>query len=65
MLTDLYLEAHNKPSTLGREFLRICKENRGRIAFNDSTGHRVSYRKALLGPSRLVYTCPGSVGTLP
>jgi acyl-[acyl-carrier-protein]-phospholipid O-acyltransferase/long-chain-fatty-acid--[acyl-carrier-protein] ligase len=49
MLTDLYLEAHNKPSTLGREFFRICKENRGRIAFDDSTGHRVSYRKALLG----------------
>ena len=49
MLTGLYLEAHNKPSTLGREFFRICKENRGRIAFNDSTGHRVSYRKALLG----------------
>jgi len=49
MLSDLYLETHNKPSTLGREFFRICKENSSRIAFDDSTGHRVSYRGALLG----------------
>ena len=29
MLTDLYLEAHNKPSTLGREFLEDLQRESG------------------------------------
>ncbi len=49
ILSDLYLEVHARPSTLGREFLRICKANGGKTAFSDSTGNRVSYRKALIG----------------
>lgn len=49
MLCDLYLEVHNKPSTLGREFVRICREQGGRAAFRDSTGTKVTYRKALVG----------------
>jgi acyl-[acyl-carrier-protein]-phospholipid O-acyltransferase/long-chain-fatty-acid--[acyl-carrier-protein] ligase len=49
MLCDLRLEAHNKPSTLGREFIRICSRDRGRTLFGDSTGAKVSRRKALLG----------------
>ncbi len=48
-LCELYLESHNKPSTLGREFVRICKENRGKPAFRDSTGTHLSYGKVLLG----------------
>ncbi len=49
MLCDLYLEAHNKPSTLGREFVRICRRSGGRMLFSDSTGGKMTHRKALLG----------------
>jgi acyl-[acyl-carrier-protein]-phospholipid O-acyltransferase/long-chain-fatty-acid--[acyl-carrier-protein] ligase len=49
MLCDLYVEVRNRPSTLGREFVRICRKNGGRSAFDDSTGTRISYRKALIG----------------
>ncbi len=48
-LCDLCLEAHARPSTLGGEFIRICSRDRGRALFGDSTGARVSRRKALLG----------------
>ena len=49
MLCGLYLEAHARPSTLGREFIRACSRGRGRKLFGDSTGARVSRGKALLG----------------
>ena len=49
MLCDMYYEVHNKPSTLGRELVRICKKNSVRTAYKDLTGNEVSYRKALRG----------------
>lgn len=49
LMCEVYLEAHSRSSTLGREFIRICKENGGRLAMNDSTGVRVTYRKSLIG----------------
>jgi acyl-[acyl-carrier-protein]-phospholipid O-acyltransferase / long-chain-fatty-acid--[acyl-carrier-protein] ligase len=49
LLCEVCLEAHNRPSTLGREFVRICKENGKRLALSDSTGARVSYKKSLIG----------------
>ena len=49
MLAEVYLEAHNKPSTLGREFIRICSQDRRKEIFNDSTGRRLSRGKALAG----------------
>jgi acyl-[acyl-carrier-protein]-phospholipid O-acyltransferase / long-chain-fatty-acid--[acyl-carrier-protein] ligase len=49
MLLETYLEAHNRPSTLPREFVRICRRNGGRVLLNDATGRKVSYRKALVG----------------
>ena len=39
----------NKPSTLGASFIRLCKEHGKRPLFNDSTGKKVTYRKALMG----------------
>ncbi len=47
MLSDVYLEAHNRPSTLGREFLISCSAHRRRPLFDDATGGRASYGKAL------------------
>ncbi len=48
MLSEVYLEAHAAaPSTLGREFIRRCREHRGRPLFDDTTGSRVTYGKAL------------------
>ncbi len=68
MLGELYLEAHNRPSTLGAEFVRICRENGGRTVFDDSTGSKVSYRKALLGAfaiGRLLKgLCEGNTGIM-
>jgi acyl-[acyl-carrier-protein]-phospholipid O-acyltransferase/long-chain-fatty-acid--[acyl-carrier-protein] ligase len=49
LLCDMRYEIHNKTSTLGREFIRICKENGGRIAYKDAMGTQVSYKKALTG----------------
>jgi acyl-[acyl-carrier-protein]-phospholipid O-acyltransferase/long-chain-fatty-acid--[acyl-carrier-protein] ligase len=67
-LCDIYLEVHNRPSTLGREFVRICKENGGRQAFRDSTGARVGYGKALLGAFALgrylAMATKGNVGVM-
>jgi acyl-[acyl-carrier-protein]-phospholipid O-acyltransferase/long-chain-fatty-acid--[acyl-carrier-protein] ligase len=48
MLGELYLEAHNRPTTLGSEFVRICRKSGGKTVFDDSTGAKTSYRKALL-----------------
>ena len=48
MLSETYVDAHSEPSTLGREFIRKCKENRGRPLFDDVTGHGVTYRRALV-----------------
>ncbi len=49
MLSEMYVEAHDKPATLGSSFLRLCKEHRRKILFKDSTGKAVSYGKALKG----------------
>lgn len=49
MLCEMFYEAHYRPSTLGREFIRICRKEGKRIAYKDSAGSKVSYRKALLG----------------
>ena len=47
-LTGLCYETHNKSTTLGREFIRICRENKRKTLFKDATGVEISYRKALL-----------------
>jgi acyl-[acyl-carrier-protein]-phospholipid O-acyltransferase/long-chain-fatty-acid--[acyl-carrier-protein] ligase len=47
MLSEVYLEARAAPSTLGREFIRKCREHRGKPLFDDATGSRVTYGKAL------------------
>jgi acyl-[acyl-carrier-protein]-phospholipid O-acyltransferase/long-chain-fatty-acid--[acyl-carrier-protein] ligase len=49
MLSEVYFEAHNKPSTLGREFIRKCKEHKGKLLYNDGTGKSVTYWKTLVG----------------
>lgn len=47
ILCEKCYEAYNKPTTLAKEFIRICQENGNRIAFKDSTGKEVSYKKSL------------------
>ncbi|HUJ68357.1 MAG TPA: AMP-binding protein, partial [Syntrophorhabdales bacterium] len=68
MLCDLNVKVHAKPTTLGREFVRICKANGRRTAFSDSTGNRVTYRKALLGALALGWylsrACPGNIAIM-
>ncbi len=49
MLSDVYLQALNRPSTLGRESIRFCKANGAKILYSDATGAKVSYRKSLIG----------------
>lgn len=49
ILSDLFYESHNKPSTLGREIVRLCKEHDRKMFLNDALGNEVSYRKALIG----------------
>jgi acyl-[acyl-carrier-protein]-phospholipid O-acyltransferase / long-chain-fatty-acid--[acyl-carrier-protein] ligase len=49
MLSEVSVEARNKPSTLGTSFVRLCKEYGPKTLFNDSTGKEVSYKKALTG----------------
>ncbi len=47
MLCEVRVEAHAAPSTLGREFIRKCREHRARPLFDDATGNRMTYGKAL------------------
>ncbi len=49
VLCDMRYEIHNQTSTLGREFIRLCKKNSGRVAYKDAMGNQVSYKKALTG----------------
>jgi acyl-[acyl-carrier-protein]-phospholipid O-acyltransferase / long-chain-fatty-acid--[acyl-carrier-protein] ligase len=49
VLCDMRYEIHNRTSTLGREFIRLCKENGGRMACKDAMGTQASYRKVLTG----------------
>ena len=49
MLSEMYVEALNKPATLGGSYIRLCKENGGKPLFSDATGKDVTYRKALTG----------------
>jgi acyl-[acyl-carrier-protein]-phospholipid O-acyltransferase / long-chain-fatty-acid--[acyl-carrier-protein] ligase len=49
LLCDISYKAHNKTSTLGQEFVRICKENRKQTAYRDATKAEVTYGKALTG----------------
>jgi len=39
----------NKPSTIGREFIKACKKHRGKSLFRDITNIETSYEKALTG----------------
>lgn len=48
MLSEVYVEAHYRPSTLGREFVCRCRENRRKPLFADSSGSSVTYGKALI-----------------
>lgn len=68
MLSEVYLEAHNKPSTLGREFIRKCKENKGKLLYNDPTGNAATYRKSLVGAfvlgRRLSRFTTGNIGIM-
>ncbi len=49
MLCGMFYEAHYRPSTLGREFIRICRERGKKGLFKDATGVEVSYKKGLIG----------------
>ncbi len=49
MLCEMFYEAHYRPSTLGNEFVRICREKGGKALFKDATGTEVNRRKALFG----------------
>jgi acyl-[acyl-carrier-protein]-phospholipid O-acyltransferase/long-chain-fatty-acid--[acyl-carrier-protein] ligase len=49
MLSEVGVEARNKPDTLGCSFVRLCKANGPRPLFNDSTAKKVTNRKALIG----------------
>ena len=49
MLCEMFYEAHYRPSTIGREFIRICRKGDSRTLFKDATGAEVSCRKALIG----------------
>jgi len=47
LLCNVSYEAHNKPSTLGHEFIRACIKHGNRILYKDATKTEISYRKAL------------------
>lgn len=47
MMCDMYFKVHSKHGTLAKEFIRICKENKSRIVFNDVKGKKISYKKSL------------------
>ena len=49
ILSEMYVEARDKPATLGTEFVRRLKEGGGKNLFNDATGKKISFRKALVG----------------
>ncbi len=49
LLCDMSYEARNKPSTLGREFVKACKIHRKQMAYADATEVKVTYGKALAG----------------
>lgn len=49
MLCEMYYKAHYRPSTIGREFIRLCRKRGGTVLYKDATGAEVSHRKALLG----------------
>jgi acyl-[acyl-carrier-protein]-phospholipid O-acyltransferase/long-chain-fatty-acid--[acyl-carrier-protein] ligase len=49
ILCNASYEAHNKPSTLGYEFIYACKKHRNRILYRDAAKREISYRKALTG----------------
>ncbi len=49
MLCEMFYKAHYRPSTISREFIRLCRRRKGSMLYKDATGTEVSYRKALLG----------------
>lgn len=49
LLCNASYEAHNKPSTLGHEFISACKKHRNKILYKDVTKNEISYKKALTG----------------
>lgn len=49
MLCRISYSAHNQPSTLAREFVRVCRVNGRRPAYRDITKKEVTYSKALTG----------------
>ena len=49
LLCDMSYEARNRPSTLGREFMKACKTYRKQTAYVDATKAKVTYGKALAG----------------
>jgi acyl-[acyl-carrier-protein]-phospholipid O-acyltransferase / long-chain-fatty-acid--[acyl-carrier-protein] ligase len=49
MLCEMFYKAHYRPSTIGREFIRRCREKGGAQIYKDATGAMVHRRKALMG----------------
>lgn len=45
---ELFYATHHKPTTLGREFIRLARQNKRKIAFKDVTRREISYSQALL-----------------
>ena len=48
-LSEVRVEALNKPSTLGREFIRLCRTHGGKPLYKDATGRKATYRQAITG----------------
>ncbi len=48
-LCDIAYEARNKSATLACELIRLCKENKSRMLYKDSTGKEASYKRSLVG----------------
>ncbi|MHB9155484.1 MAG: 1-acyl-sn-glycerol-3-phosphate acyltransferase, partial [Endomicrobiales bacterium] len=49
LMSQARFEATTSEATLGREFIRLCRENGGRPALKDVSRKEISYRKALIG----------------
>ncbi len=49
MLCGMFYEAHYRPTTIRREFVKLCRKRRGALLYKDTTGVEVSHGKALLG----------------
>ncbi len=57
ILCETYYGAHNRPATLGQEFIRACRKYGRKSAYMDATAKEVSYKRALMGAFALGDYC--------